>query len=184
MKHTKRLLALLLAFALTLGLALPAAAIINLDGTEPDWDGDPLIRPLSDTINPNPAMPVITRQPQKASASSCTGFTLSIQAEAPNGDPLRYEWYQVRKGTDDWLVSEDASFSMAICIDSIDAGTEQFQYYCVVYNANDDSLFVQSETATVTITFGAMPRSWRMIVLDWLYKWARPLYWLCWWLFG
>ena len=174
MKHTKRLLALLLAFALTLGLAMPALAIINLDGTEPEWDGDPLIRPLSDTITTNPAMPVIAVQPQDASASSCTGFTLSIEAEAPNGDPLRYEWYEVRTGAD-VLISTDASFSARICITSPDAGTEQFLLYCIVYNANDDSLFVQSETATVTISFGAMPghpqqpRTFRTILRDVLY---------------
>jgi len=52
MKHTKRLLALLLSLALAFGLAMPAAAIINLDGTEPDWDGDPRIRPLSGEIDP------------------------------------------------------------------------------------------------------------------------------------
>ena len=191
MKHTKCLLALLLSLALAIGLAMPAAAIANLDGTEPEWDGDPRIRPLSETIDPNsnPAMPVITVQPQSMTRSN-EMFTLSVQAEAPNGDTLRYEWYQMRTGTDDALVSTEASFSMAICIDADQAGTAQFQYYCVVYNANDESLSVKSTTATVTIEYGAQPgcmeppKSFWNILLDWLYRWARPLYWLYQCLFG
>ncbi|MCL2194519.1 MAG: hypothetical protein FWB76_01010 [Oscillospiraceae bacterium] len=51
----KRIVQLALALALALALMLPAAAIINTDGTDPDWDGYEGIRPMSDVVVLNDA---------------------------------------------------------------------------------------------------------------------------------
>ena len=47
----KRLLSIVTALLIAALFLLPAAAIINLDGTEPEWDGDPGIRPAIATID-------------------------------------------------------------------------------------------------------------------------------------
>jgi len=47
----KRLLSIVTALLVAALFMLPAAAIINLDGTEPEWDGDPGIRPAMETID-------------------------------------------------------------------------------------------------------------------------------------
>jgi len=46
----KRIAQLTLALLLALALMLPAAAIINIDGSDPDWDGYAGIRPASDVL--------------------------------------------------------------------------------------------------------------------------------------
>ena len=47
----KRLLTVITTILVAALFLLPAAAIINLDGTEPEWDGDPGIRPAMETID-------------------------------------------------------------------------------------------------------------------------------------
>jgi len=47
----KRLLTIAAALLIAAMFILPASAIINLDGSEPEWGGDPRIRPLTDTID-------------------------------------------------------------------------------------------------------------------------------------
>ena len=47
----KRLLCIVTALLVAAMFALPAAAIINLDGSEPEWTGDPGIRPLTETLD-------------------------------------------------------------------------------------------------------------------------------------
>ena len=128
MKHTKRLLALLLTLVLALGLALPTFA------------------------STNPAMPVITKQPQSVTVLNGETYTFSIEAEIPNGDPLRYEWYAVDDTYPDWCYSTEASLSLWTGVQfELFVKSVQADFYCVVYNADDDSLFVQSEAATVTV---------------------------------
>jgi len=46
----KRIVQLALAIALALALMLPVAAIANIDGSEPEWDGYAGIRPASDVL--------------------------------------------------------------------------------------------------------------------------------------
>jgi|GEM_PF-1014998 len=46
----KRIFQLTLALVLALALMLPVAAIANIDGSEPEWDGYAGIRPMSDII--------------------------------------------------------------------------------------------------------------------------------------
>jgi len=132
MKLPKRILALLLAFMLALGLG---ASVIAED--EPPGE-------------PNPAMPVITAQPQSITIQNNSEFSISVQAEIPNGDPMRYEWFSVESGM---TVSDETSITGGISVQfAKNAANAQFQYYVVVYNANDESLYVTSETATLTVT--------------------------------
>ena len=72
MKPIKRLLALLLTLALAFALALPA---------------------LAQDEEPNPAMPVITVQPQGGRIRLYESVTVSIQAHIPNGDEPGYLWH-------------------------------------------------------------------------------------------
>jgi len=46
----KRILQVALTLALALALMLPVAAIANIDGSEPEWDGYAGIRPMSDEL--------------------------------------------------------------------------------------------------------------------------------------
>ena len=71
MKHTKKLLALLLALALGFTLALPAFA----------------------EDEPNPAMPVITVQPVGGRVKAGQEFKFSVEAHIPNGDEIGFRWY-------------------------------------------------------------------------------------------
>ena len=146
MKQLKRLLALLLTLALALSLALPAFA----------------------SEEPNPAKPIITAQPQSVTVLDGEPFTLSVQAEIPNGDPLRYEWYEVGYGatgvaqaqySGGWFLLSTNPFARA-----------RHSYYCVAYNANDDTIFVQSETAMVTVT--KEPPAWMSSnpILLWIFE--------------
>ena len=81
MHHTKRLLALLLTLILAFTLAMPAFA----EDVPPE--------------EPDPAMPVITVQPQDIGIKEFFIFifgkavTLSVQAYIPNGDEVGCQWY-------------------------------------------------------------------------------------------
>jgi len=70
MKQFKRLLALGLAFALAIGLALPTMAAV-------DWDD---FR--------------ITKQPQGLTIKQGDSFTLSVEANIPDGVEVEYQWYR------------------------------------------------------------------------------------------
>jgi len=60
----KRLLSIITALLVAALFILPAAAIAHLDGTEPEWDGDPGIRPLSETIDGfEPIVPISDELP-------------------------------------------------------------------------------------------------------------------------
>jgi len=69
MKQFKRLLALGLAFALAIGLALPAMAVVNWDDFR------------------------ITKQPQNLTIQKGESFTLGVEVTIPDGVEVGYEWY-------------------------------------------------------------------------------------------
>jgi len=146
---TKRLIALLMSLVLAFTLALPAFA-------------------ETEAPEVNPAMPVITVQPESVTILNGSSYTLSVQAEIPNGDPLRYEWYEL--GTDR-IVSDEASFSAGISVQFANTtDSARFYYYVIVFNANDETLFVQSETVSVTVEQEYIPwGSARNSVQDFLY---------------
>ena len=143
MKHTKKLLALLLVLALGAGLAVPALAA-----------GD--------------AMPVITKQPQSVTVEAIDdgiGFgltgpmNLSVEATIPNSGEVGYQWYYQGENGDNFRKcesGEEASYTTTAeeCLGGSNWGrTTYYHYYCVVYNraeGEDGPNSVQSNVATVT----------------------------------
>jgi len=127
MKASTRLLALLLSFVLAFGLALPAFAqeslIENSEATE------------------NPAMPVITVQPQGGRVRLGEPYTLSVEAYIPNGDEFGLRWYN---SADDFIGNIPV-----ITTTPYSLGTRS--YSVVVYNRNNWDCYVQSEIARVEV---------------------------------
>jgi len=127
MRHTKALLSLLLTLALAFSLALPALA------DEPD-----------------PAMPVIAKQPQSVTVKSGESFTLTVEAEIASGGEIGYQWYdacddrRLPAANNPYIISSDNTFPNGASL------------YCVVYNKATSTYEsgphrVVSETATVTV---------------------------------
>ena len=109
MKRMKHLFALLLALVFATGLALPAFA----------------------EEEPDPAMPVIIRQPVGGYARVGDSVTFAIEAELPNAGRIGYQWYDAATG----MPIADAisgSVSFTFPLTGISA-------YCVVYNMNDST---------------------------------------------
>jgi len=145
MKLSKRLLSVLLVLVLALTLAMPAFA----ENGEPPEE-------------PNPAMPVITVQPQGGSfvvGSLLTFFELRVQAHAPNGDPVYFHWYQ------DGVRVPGALSSFR----NLRAVAESGGYHhVVVRNRNNLQYYVVSETVRVDAvepTF--FQRAWQ--ILQWVF---------------
>ena len=118
MKSTKRLLALLLIFALAFTLALPVFA----------------------EDEPDPAMPVITVQPQGERVLKEDLFLVKKKAHIPNGDEIGYQWY--RNNT---LLDGATGDSI------IGNARETADYYVIAYNKANPELNVKSETARVVV---------------------------------
>ena len=117
MKQCKRLLALLLTLSLAFTLALPAFA-----------------------EDPDPAMPVITVQPQSGQISLGGTYKHSVEASIPNGDEVGYRWYRngevIAHTSSEWLSTNNRTTA---------------EYYVVVYNVAQPELSVTSETARVEV---------------------------------
>ena len=124
MKHAKKLLALLLTLALALTLALPAFA-----EDEPPEE-------------PNPAMPVITVQPQSVRVRVNETFTLSVEAYIPNGDEIGYRWSGYGLG----YTPKDTK-ELTYTFGSWYQGT--YEYTVEVFNLNNPELIITSEIAVV-----------------------------------
>jgi hypothetical protein len=122
-KLSKRLTALLLALALALTFALPALA-----------EGE--------SEEPNPAMPVITVQPQTVRVKANRDFTLSVKAHIPNGDEIGYWWWD-----------DTYSRSPIGSTEKIKLNRNPFTYsiYVEVYNAAHPEYSVTSEIACVEV---------------------------------
>jgi len=124
MKLTKRILASLLALALALTLALPAFA----------------------ENEPNPAIPVITVQPEGGRVRTGQSITLSVEAHIPNGDEIGFRWYDSQRNrlVDAQHASLDFTFP----------GT--YTYYVEAYNVSNPEYAVTSQTVTVEAYYGAL----------------------------
>jgi len=129
MKTTKRLLALLMALALGLSLALPALA------------------------EEDPAMPVITKDlplidMRPVKIGEVFTMTLEIEAEIPNGDPIRYQWY---RGTGVSLLSMPipGATTPSYTVSETGNGGRSPYFYCVVYNTSDETLCVSSHGLSI-----------------------------------
>lgn len=139
MSLTKKLFALLLALALALGLALPTFA-----GGEPD-----------------PAMPVITKQPEDVKLNvnlfGDAEFTLRIEAYIPNGDPVGYQWWYDLSNTGSLYVPIEGATGSTFTASTADYGSS---LYCVVYNAAEGpegTHSAASRKASVTTFLGLLP---------------------------
>ena len=130
MKRSKRILALFLSVILALGLG---PAVFAEGENEPD-----------------PAMPVITKQPESLTVSFPfdSDIRITIEAEIPNGDPISYLWFVNDELYYPWL--HDFREPYFKC-GSKGENKAKSKYHCVVYNKNkdDDSHRVVSETVTV-----------------------------------
>jgi len=129
MRHANRLIALLLTLVLAFGVTLPALA----EGkSEAEAD---------------PAMPVITVQPQGVTVRGKKSATLSVQAHIPNGDEIGYRWYR--------FPNEIVGETSELQFDGTKNGT--YRYYVDVYNRSNPAYCVSSTTVTVvsTDTFAA-----------------------------
>jgi hypothetical protein len=118
MKFTKRMLAALLTLALSIALALPALA----------------------EDEPNPAMPVITVQPNGGRVKS--GSTISVQAHIPNGDEIGYVWARF-SDSDPVGTTEGSGATVTV------RSTGKYYYRVRVYNQTNPELYVMSETVLV-----------------------------------
>ncbi|MCL2445312.1 MAG: hypothetical protein FWD06_00885 [Oscillospiraceae bacterium] len=77
----KRIFQLALALVLALALMLPVAAIANLDGSDPEWDGYEGIRPMSDVLT--------IGEPTDEPVDAVDGyFELDDSYEIPERNPL------------------------------------------------------------------------------------------------
>ena len=123
MKHAKKLLALLLTLALALTLVLPAF-------TEDDPPEEP-----------NPAMPVITRQPVGGIIRFGSSVPVSVEAYIPNGDEIGYLWHFLYSDGDvDSWCSDDATVEMQYY---------EVAVYVEVFNKANPEYRVTSETVYV-----------------------------------
>jgi len=123
MKLPKRILALLLAFMLALGLG---ASVIAED--EPPGE-------------PNPAMPVITAQPRGGRVKLGRSLNLRVKAHIPNGDEIGYRWFRDERqlGTDKASITGTAN--------QFSAG----DYRVEIYNRANPEYCVTSETVHVEV---------------------------------
>ena len=112
MKLLKRLTCIVLAFALMFGFPVAAR------GEEAD-----------------PAMPVITKQPENIGVLPGEEFTLSVEAYIPNGDAVGYQWHVANPFNVD--ISGATGPALTQTTSAPMYGTQVFGiYYCIIYNAD------------------------------------------------
>jgi len=153
MKHIKRVLALLLALALGVGLAVPAFAqesiIEHSEATE------------------NPAKPVITAQPEPYAVphNPATFFWVQVKAEIPNGDPVGYQWYEARPKGDIPVNCTGGYFHNynEPNYNRLDI-LRGIELYCVVYNLNDSTAEAgPHRVVSQTVTVQPYSRVWYVV---------------------
>jgi len=127
MKKAKRILGILLALALALPLALPTFA----------------------ENEPNPAMPVITVQPEGGRIRAGQSIKFSVEAHIPNGDEIGFCWYGSPRNP--LVDAQNASIKLTF------PGT--YTYYVEAYNVSNPEYAVTSQTVTVEVSYN---------VLDWI----------------
>ena len=159
MKYAKKWLTLLLALAMGLAPAMPAFA----------------------AAEPNPAMPVITMDMLIDMAPVKYGkqyrLDLTIQAVIPNGDPIGYQWYEWYEGVLDPRAIPGAN-APSYTVHSMNTGGANPSYYCVVFNANDETLAVTSRPTVIWLERPPPSLGDRILecIEDWLAKIAARLY--------
>jgi len=111
----KRLLSIVTALLVAALFVLPASAIINLDGTEPEWTGDPGIRPLMETLDGfEPIVPISGELPDDIvildGDSVITSDELPEDAQ-PEEDDLEIDRSHLARGADA-IAEQSASSSV------------------------------------------------------------------------
>ena len=86
--------------------------------------------------------PVITQQPESVQQEIGKKFAITVKAE---GDGLTYQWYYKDAGMKNFSKSSNKTASYAYTMQTY---MHNRQVYCVITDANGDS--VQTETATIT----------------------------------
>ena len=128
MKRFKKLLVLLLSFIFVFGLALPVLAqesiLEHSEATE------------------NPAMPVITVQPQGGRVRVYEAIRLSVQASIPNGESVSYRWYRE---------NNDIEYFDTATLLYTEAKPGDFYFYVEVYNRNHPEYSVISEIVRIEV---------------------------------
>ena len=155
MKHTKRLLALLLALVLALGLAMPAMAAVN-------WDD------------------IIVTPPQDLFVPYGESYTLSVEVVAPAGAEVSYQWHRrvtvlgsrfnvgwsdlIPGATSPTLQLNPGDDFYAPVPGTSNDGTHVQKLYCTIVIAGGDLVNESMWSATVTMEGAAWEDQFKTIV--------------------
>jgi len=99
----KRLLSIVIALFAAALFVLPASAIAHLDGSEPEWDGDPGIRPLMETLDGfEPIVPISGELPDDVVIldGDTVLYIGEPTDELPEEDGLEIDRSHLARGTD------------------------------------------------------------------------------------
>ena len=112
----KKLLSIITALLVAALFTLPVSAIAHLDGSEPDWDGDPGIRPASATIDGFEPIEPISEDLQDGNAVLYIGEptdTLPGEEDAEDIQP-EFDRSHLARGADAGAEAELASSSNSL----------------------------------------------------------------------
>jgi len=150
MKHTKKLLALLLTLVIALGFSAPVAFAQETEAKSTvNWDEF-----------------YIVTQPQDVKIKKGESFMLAVQANSPNGVEVTYQWYR------DYVQIKGAA-SPDLHLDSQDffPVSETAIYHCTITASEKDadgseiaSKTLQSISARVRITKTLWSNLWKFLV--------------------
>jgi hypothetical protein len=98
------------------------------------------------TLKPKPADAVITAQPADVTAAEgeTAKFTVVV-----DGENLTYRWYYRRGAADSWHTTSMTGYNTSELQVPVYASRNGYQYYCVITDANGNTL--TTETATLTV---------------------------------
>ena len=126
MKHTKRILAVLLTLVLALGLAMPAMAAVNWNEFR------------------------ITRQPQNQTIRYGDSFTLSVEVNVPEGVVVSFQWQLADGGVLPVETANSAELQLSPGDPGYPAQNFSGTFRCVItaYEKDDDGNVISDKTLT------------------------------------
>ena len=135
MKHTKRLLAVLLTLALALALALPAMAAVN-------WNEFRIIS-----------------HPQDITIRHGESFTLSVEVNVPEGVEVEFQWYRSSSTPIEGATSSELHLSPSDQfypeVSALGGSTATYMIRITAHEKDDDGNIISSRTLAsrhVTVT--------------------------------
>jgi len=156
----KRLIAMLLSLVLVFGFVMPVFAQESV--TE------------HSEATKNPATPVITVQPQSITIRPGDEVILVVEAYIPNGDLMRYHrWFSLGPIPGFILDTNTPALDITeIFAEGHSQTTAMFgRVRVAVYNAYDESLFVHSEWATITMEIDPPCPAWLDLpIIRWIVR--------------